>query len=185
MASRLKEQPTLPLPGCRFLHKWITENSEEGLRDPECRRRDRYSMKFDCLKTSLAARLVLGAVLGALLSSGTALALDPRKALSQYRVDVWKQRDGLPQDSVKAIVQTRDGYIWLGTVRGLARFDGVRFVEFNRRNTSEISDDEIITLLEDHEGSLWIGTYEGGILRYQNGKFTSYTTKDGLAHDSV
>ena len=142
-------------------------------------------MRFDGIKTSLAARLVLGAVLGALLSSGTALALDPRKALSQYRVDVWKQREGLPQDMVKAVVQTRDGYIWLGTAGGLARFDGVRFVKFNKRNTPEIQDEEIVTLLEDHEDSLWIGTYAGGILRYQKGKFTSYTTKEGLPHNSI
>ena len=58
-------------------------------------------------------------------------ALDPHKALTQYSRTVWTQEHGLPQDTIRAIVQTTDGYLWLGTDEGLARFDGYDFVVFN------------------------------------------------------
>src|SRR5664279_5161584 len=70
------------------------------------------------------------------LLSRDARALDPTKAITQYVQDVWTTRDGLPQNSVYSIAQTRDGYIWLATQEGLARFDGVRFTVFDRSNTS-------------------------------------------------
>ena len=62
-------------------------------------------------------------------------ALDPRKAITQYAHQVWKTDAGLPQNSIQAILQTRDGYIWLGTERGLVRFDGVQFTVFDKGNT--------------------------------------------------
>jgi ligand-binding sensor domain-containing protein len=59
-------------------------------------------------------------------------ALDPRKDLTQYSASVWTQQQGLPQDAIRAITQTADGYLWLGTDEGLARFDGYEFLSFNR-----------------------------------------------------
>ena len=67
-----------------------------------------------------------------------AYALDPDKALSQYVRDVWRTIEGLPQDSVYALVQTRDGFLWFGTQEGLVRFNGANFVVFDRSNTKAL-----------------------------------------------
>jgi ligand-binding sensor domain-containing protein len=59
--------------------------------------------------------------------TSTALALDPHKTINQYGHDVWLRQNGLPAISINVSLQTRDGYIWLGTTAGLFRFDGVSF----------------------------------------------------------
>jgi len=116
--------------------------------------------------------------------SPSALALDPKKAITQYVHDVWTSDNGLPQNSIFAIVQTRDGYLWFGTNEGVARFDGIHFTVFDSVNTPGIKHNYVPTLFEDKEGNLWIGT-QGGLTRYRAGQFTSYTANDGLAHNTV
>ena len=111
--------------------------------------------------------------------------LDPAKAITQYTHDVWQADQGLPQNSILAIAQTPDGYLWLGTEEGLVRFDGVRFTVFDQRTTPEIKGNTISVLLTDREGSLWIGTSGGGLVRYRNRQFTHYGMQDGLSNDSV
>ena len=101
-----------------------------------------------------------------------ASALDPATPLNQYGHDVWDTDSGLPQNTVSAVLQTRDGYLWLGTQEGLARFDGVRFEIFDTRNTKALSDDWVESLCQTRDGSLWIGTITG-LVRYQNGLFTA------------
>ena len=64
-----------------------------------------------------------------------ALGLFPAKGLAQYRFDKWSTDEGLPQNTVSAILQTRDGYLWLATAGGLVRFDGLRFTVFDKGNT--------------------------------------------------
>ena len=66
-----------------------------------------------------------------------------------YRVDVWQTDEGLPHNTVTALVQTRDGYLWLGTQSGLVRFDGVKFVVFDTHNTPLLPSDRIVQLLEE------------------------------------
>jgi ligand-binding sensor domain-containing protein len=100
-------------------------------------------------------------------------------------VDTWKQPQGLPQNSVYQVLQTRDGYIWIGTKGGLARFDGVRFTVFDDRNRNQLRDNEIYALAEGDDGSLWIGTFGGGVSRLKDGKFTVFTMQDGLVSDFV
>jgi ligand-binding sensor domain-containing protein/signal transduction histidine kinase len=114
----------------------------------------------------------------------TSLALDSDKELAQYSHNVWRTESGLPQNTVRSIAQTRDGYIWLATDGGLVRFDGTRFVVFDRHSDEAIKSDSIQNLLEDHAGNLWVGT-DTGLLKYSNGKITGYSTKDGLANDRV
>jgi ligand-binding sensor domain-containing protein/signal transduction histidine kinase len=114
-----------------------------------------------------------------------ARALDPRKAITQYQQDFWTEEDGLPQASVQAITQTHDGYIWIGTRDGLARFDGTRFKIFRSEEYSALLSDDIRSLFEDREGRLWIGTFNGGLACYTNGTFHSYLTRDGLASSGV
>lgn len=110
--------------------------------------------------------------------------LDPGKALTQYNLDVWTTADELPQNSVTAIVQTRDGYLWLGTYGGLVRFDGVRFTIFDVASGA-LESNGVQALLEDRSGDLWIGTNGGGLTRHRGGTFETFRVADGLAHDIV
>ncbi len=114
-----------------------------------------------------------------------AAALDPAKAFHHYRLDVWQPEDGLPWNSVTVVLQTSDGYLWLGSYEGLARFDGVRFTVFDRTNTPELRDNVVYALAEAADGSLWIGTDGGGATRLADGRFTAYTAGEGLADDRV
>lgn len=89
----------------------------------------------------------------------------------EYLVRSWQMEDGLPDSSVKVILQTRDGYLWLGTDNGLARFDGVQFKTFDSVSTPELRSNRILSLLEDQEGGLWIGSDRGGLTRLFKGRF--------------
>lgn len=102
-------------------------------------------------------------------------------AFAGYMHEVWQTKEGLPQNSVNCILQSSDGYIWFGTEEGLVRFDGVRFVVFDKRNTSALSVNVITTLFEARDSALWIGTDGGGVLRLKNGGFTAF----GLAQGSM
>jgi signal transduction histidine kinase/ligand-binding sensor domain-containing protein/DNA-binding response OmpR family regulator len=103
--------------------------------------------------------------------------------LARYSSDAWQIREGLPQNSVQAVLQSHDGYIWLGTQEGLVRFDGVRFVVFNRKNTPQITRNHIQSMIEGKDGSLWLGTVGGGLVHFKNGEFKVYTTHDGLMNN--
>jgi ligand-binding sensor domain-containing protein len=104
-------------------------------------------------------------VLSLVLLAGQGDALDPHKPITHYSQSVWHTADGLPQDSVRAIAQTRDGYLWIGTQAGLARFDGVHFTIFDPSN-SPLKHDHIMSLLGVRDGSLWIGTGNHGGLHH-------------------
>jgi ligand-binding sensor domain-containing protein/two-component sensor histidine kinase len=110
-------------------------------------------------------------------------ALDPHKALTQYSTSVWTQQQGLPQDTIRAITQTTDGYLWLGTDEGLARFDGYDFTIFNR-DRGDLPSNSITVLAAGADGSLWIGQ-NSGLTRYRDRRFRTYTRKDGLPDDSI
>ncbi|HWX20250.1 MAG TPA: two-component regulator propeller domain-containing protein [Candidatus Binatia bacterium] len=86
----------------------------------------------------------------------------------EYLIDVWDTEKGLPNSSVTAIAQTPDGYLWVGTYNGLARFDGVRFTTFN---APELGHARTQDLFVDNNGTLWINTYRGGLTSYRNGVF--------------
>ena len=104
----------------------------------------------------MTARVTVGAVLVCVLTRG-ALALDPQKSLTQYSRTVWRQEHGLPQDTIRAIAQTTDGYLWLGTDEGLARFDGYEFAVFDK-GSGALPGNSITALAAARDGSLWIGT---------------------------
>ena len=126
-------------------------------------------------------------ILGIFLALQAAVAwpmAQTRLASDQLSVRVWQVKDGLPQNQVRALRQTRDGYVWVATYDGLARFDGMRFVVFNRENTPALHSNIFTSLYEDRAGALWIGS-DGGLVRYWRGQFTTYTTAQGLAADTV
>jgi ligand-binding sensor domain-containing protein len=91
--------------------------------------------------------------------------------LQPYRIDPWQVADGLPQSSVLTIVQTHDGYLWMGTAGGLVRFDGVDFKVFTPNNAPGLPSNRILSLFEDQAGTLWIGTIEGYLVRYTHDRF--------------
>ncbi len=93
------------------------------------------------------------------------------KALTQYNHEVWLTHRGLPSNGVNALIQTRDGFLWLGTEAGLVRFDGVKFTTFDRNSVPVLRATDVRALREDREGNLWIGTDEGSVIRFRNGVF--------------
>jgi len=113
-------------------------------------------------------------MLVAVLVSVPAWGLDPRLALTQFGHDVWTASNGLPNDTVRAIAQTADGYLWFATFDGLARFDGVSFTVFNGSNTPILNRCPLTALLPARDGGLWIGTANSGLLRYRNGHFEKF-----------
>lgn len=115
----------------------------------------------------------------------TSAAIDSGNIDRAYLNRVWQFEDGLPQNSVQAVIQTRDGYIWAGTQKGLARFDGVQFTVFDSGNTKELRTNYITCLVEGKDGSLWIGTDGGGVTRYKDGAFSNFSKSDGLLSDSI
>jgi signal transduction histidine kinase/ligand-binding sensor domain-containing protein/CheY-like chemotaxis protein len=120
---------------------------------------------------------------------GPVSALDPSRDLSRYGHDVWRIEQGLPQDTIQTLAQTADGYLWIGTQRGLARFDGVRFTVYSPANTPALHSQAIDTLLADPDGSLWITTDGGGLVHRRKGgdsaSLTTFTTADGLPTDRL
>jgi signal transduction histidine kinase/ligand-binding sensor domain-containing protein len=91
----------------------------------------------------------------------------------------WSTENGLPQNSVHRVFQSRDGYIWIATEGGVARFNGVDFTIFSHETSPAFISDDICCFAQDPTGSLWIGTADG-LLQYTAGVFRRYSTSDGL-----
>lgn len=98
---------------------------------------------------------------------------------SPFTIDSWTTEDGLPQSSVLSIVQTHDGYLWLGTLNGLVRFDGNAFTCFNVNNTPGLPSDRIVFLFEDSGDTLWVGTDNAGLCAIRNGVVKNFNTGGG------
>src|SRR5262245_3870109 len=96
-----------------------------------------------------------------------------------YLIDVWTGDNGLRSSSVTAIAQTLDGYLWIGTYNGLARFDGVRFVMFDPANTPALQRARVRRLNVDASGTLWINTYDGSLTSFRDGQFRLEWKGDG------
>ena len=115
-----------------------------------------------------ARKICAGLVLFAALASRCVAAP------GEYLVETWDTSSGLPHNTVRAIAQTPDGYLWIGTENGLSRFDGVRFENFVRENTPELLDPGVDFLQVDSRGTLWVGagghvlTWDGRALQQQS-----------------
>jgi ligand-binding sensor domain-containing protein len=122
-------------------------------------------------KSLVLAAVFSGLLVGHVPAPAAGNGLDPARDLTQYALTSWSKREGLPQNSVCAIAQTPDGYLWFGTMEGLARFDGVSFRVHNVRNTPQLRMNYISALRVLRDSTLWIGTYGGGLLRMRGGSF--------------
>jgi ligand-binding sensor domain-containing protein/signal transduction histidine kinase len=101
-----------------------------------------------------------------------------------YYLESFRAEDGLPQNTIKALLQTRDGYLWIVTPFGLARFDGVEFKTFTSGNTPGLHEDMFTSLAQDRDGVLWAGTRDG-LLRYEHGSFERLESAHGLPDSRV
>ena len=124
-----------------------------------------------------AARCTLLPALGsalALLLFGTpaGAAGGEAAAAKRYLIDVWQGEKGLPQNTVTGIAQTPDGYLWISTLDGVARFDGVRFRMFKAGDTPALGSGRIRFLFTGRQGELWLATQEGGVVQLEDGRFT-------------
>lgn len=114
------------------------------------------------------------------------VALNPRKAITQYIHRTWSKDHGLPSNAILSLLQTRDHYLWVGTYDGLVRFDGASFTVFNKSNTPQMKNNGVWALAEDAEGTLWIGTNGGGLMAYRaGGEWQTYDTQQGLLSQIV
>ena len=121
------------------------------------------------------------------LAPAQSLRLDASKELTQFIHDSWEVDNGLPQNSVRALAQTSDGYIWVGTDDGLARFDGVSFTIYDKSNVASFGGGDAIRALQtDSSGVLWIGTLGSGLVKYQDGTFThdEFIPAESISHIS-
>jgi signal transduction histidine kinase/ligand-binding sensor domain-containing protein/CheY-like chemotaxis protein len=96
------------------------------------------------------------------------------KPLAQYHFESWQTRDGLPTNGIRALAQTRDGFLWLGTEAGLVRFDGVEFRTFDRNSMPALRATDVTALYDDRSDLLWIGTEDGAVLRLSHGVFEEF-----------
>src|SRR4051812_35791689 len=133
---------------------------------------------FHTLATA-SARVGLWMAARALIAVAGLLAwISAARATDEWVVRSWEASDGLPQNSGNAVVQTRDGFLWVGTSGGLARFDGVRFRKFGLEDGLRAV--RISALVEDAQGALWIGTSGGGLSRWANGRIASFGAAEGF-----
>ncbi|GAP34426.1 ligand-binding sensor domain-containing diguanylate cyclase [Piscinibacter sakaiensis] len=119
-------------------------------------------------------RLLAGLLAMAIMAPATAGLPRPldqaAPALTEYRLDAWQTERGLPMNTVQALLQTRDGALWVGTGGGLARFDGLRFTTFDVPSVPALATRPVFGFMEDRDGALWIG-HAGGAARYRDGRF--------------
>ena len=120
----------------------------------------------------------------AALTAVCAFGLDPQRSPAQYKFDRWAEDQGLPYLSIRALLQTSDGYLWVGTRSGLARFDGVKFDAFTSANQPQFVDDGILSLCEDRDGCLWVGTNRG-LVWLEKGVWSRPALGNGLENDRI
>src|SRR5579862_5182259 len=130
-------------------------------------------------------RLMAGVLLMIVAIPMQALALDPSRSLTQYFHRVWQIQPGLPQASIYCVLQTQDGYLWLGTQLGLVSFDGVRFAPITEIGGTSIGIPWINDLLEDSQHALWVATEGNGIIRIYGDSARTFVRADGLPSDVI
>jgi ligand-binding sensor domain-containing protein len=124
--------------------------------------------------------------LGLGLWSGAFSSQAASNSVPQYASRVWQMEDGLPHTIVQAITQTRNGFLWVGSREGMARFDGVSFLSFTAREFGTgLVQPSVTHLCETRDGSLWIGTENLGLFRLFQGRISRLRRAEGLRSDLV
>ena len=113
-----------------------------------------------------------------------AVALDPARRADSYSVQGWSTEQGLPSSKIRSVVETHDGYLWIATAQGMARFDGIHFTVFTRATNPELGGGGFYSVVEGPDGTVWCGG-DNGLFCYRDGHFKHFTIKDGLKDDYV
>jgi len=130
-----------------------------------------------CRRAAVATLLWLLAVLPC---AGAGQATTVGKSYNNFIRDSWSIEQGLPQIGVQSIAQDADGYIWAGTLSGMARFDGVRFDTYTPVTSPGLPGPQIQAMRLDGDGRLWIATNKG-LARYRDGRFETVPIENPLA----
>ena len=102
-----------------------------------------------------------------------------------FAIEAWRADNGIPQNTVTAVLQTRQGFIWAGTYNGVVQFDGLRFKIFDSANTKGLANSRITSLYEDTTGAVWIGHDNGELTRHAAGKFVTESMPSGWGHAPI
>ena len=151
-----------------------SDKADSGHLNEEAPRRSRPDRVNVCSKHTLGQSagflawlwLVILALPGGPLGAQT-------PGLKGYLIEGWQSERGLPQNTVTGIAQTRDGYLWISTIDGLARFDGMRFRIYRAGNTPALGSGRIRFLFEGRHDGFWLATQEGGVVKFENGRFST------------
>ncbi|MFT3867823.1 MAG: response regulator [Nibricoccus sp.] len=122
--------------------------------------------------------------MGCLFTAARVFALNADRKANSYTVHGWFTEHGLPSNKINALTQSREGYLWIATTKGIARFDGNRFTAYTGNTHSELLRGGFYAIQESTDGTIWVGG-DDGLFRWKNGFFERFTTKDGLASNSV
>lgn len=128
--------------------------------------------------------LALGILIPRAFASESTILAHPDVRPYNFARQVWQTENGLPQNTVHSVLQSADGYIWVATEGGLARFDSEKFFVYNTQNTPALKSNNIRMLAATGDGSLWIAT-ANGIVRYKNNVFSSFGVASGLPSANV
>jgi signal transduction histidine kinase/ligand-binding sensor domain-containing protein len=99
---------------------------------------------------------------------------EAQNPFQDFKVEHYDSRKGLPNDYVKNVYQSKEGFLWLNGYSGISRFDGLNFVNFNTRTTSFLQTDNIEIFAETDDSALWFPTNSDGLIEYRKGKFTQH-----------
>jgi diguanylate cyclase (GGDEF)-like protein/PAS domain S-box-containing protein len=132
----------------------------------------------------MAMRWVAAVVL-VMLHAEASVALEPGKRLEQYARATWTVDRGLPQSTVLGVTQTRDGYIWAATQEGFVRFDGFEFKTYDKNNWPAIVSNLATSIRGARDGTLYVGTLGGGVIRLRDDQIDVISEPDGLPHANI
>lgn len=108
------------------------------------------------------------------------ISIDPA-----FTYDQWTVENGLPVNSVNDVIQSQDGYIWIGTNDGLTRFDGIQFKIYKSSEFDGLPNNRILDIIEAFDGSIWLKTNRQELVQFKDGVFKQITEKDGLNGDDI
>lgn len=112
------------------------------------------------------------------------MALSPERRADSYTVRIWQTEHGLPTNKITALTQSPEGYIWIATPQGVTRFDGSQFTNFSASSHSDLEGSGYHAIRSGPDGTVWLAS-DHGLYRWRDGRFDRFTTRDGLADNSV
>src|ERR1700744_111699 len=127
------------------------------------------------MRFSLTAGILLGLLV--------ALPIRAAENVAEFNSRIWQSDEGMPVDAARSVTQTPDGYLWVATQAGLARFDGRHFDVFDKSRWPGMHSVSIVAVHTARDGSLWAASLDAGLMRFQDGRQTWFNQKNGLASD--